>query len=260
MAEKYLSDSAYKTHFEELNGLRYRIAKKLPVKPGMKILDLASGDGGFAVEVAKRFSDLEVIGIDIDPVMVKSANRNIRKHRLQARVRIVNTDAARTDFKKDEFDIIVNFTGLDEIFMTGGVSGIQNTFFEMNRILKMGNFFCLAIMPTGEMETNAQKLEIDLFKYMCNAVYLSNKKYDQMLKKANFKLIKKLNYYSGIKFTPEQAEKEIKYTLNDNRNSCGIKRPTFKQVWDKFGDKIEKFGVGCYSKITLLITKKINGI
>jgi len=87
--------------------------------------------------------------------------------------------------------------------MTRGKNGVQQAFFEVNRVLKPNCHFCFAEMPSDEMETEAQKIEVALFSYICSSKGLSSKKYKTMLVKAKFKLIKERSYYSGLKFTPQ---------------------------------------------------------
>lgn len=75
MTEQYISNQEYKTYYEKLRGLRTRIANHLPLKPGMHILDVATGEGFFAIEVARRDSSLEITGIDISQKAIRYARK-----------------------------------------------------------------------------------------------------------------------------------------------------------------------------------------
>lgn len=260
MIEKYMSNLEYKIHFEKLNGLRFRIARDLPIKPGMRILDVATGEGYFAIEVAKRDNNLKITGIDISQRAIRDARKNIKKQDFQDCIEILKMDATKMEFHREEFDMAVNFTGLEEVYMTRDKEGIQKTFLEVNRVLKPEAYFCLVVMPPEEMETEAQKLEVALFDYICGAKYLSGKEYEAMIKKTKFKLIRKKSYYSGIKFTSQQAKREIRYTIKNVPKIYGINTPTFEEVWTKFGRDIEKNGLGCYSKVVLVIAQKVEDI
>lgn len=260
MIEEYMSNSEYETHFEKLRGLRSRIARDLPIKPGIHILDVAAGEGYFAIEVARFDRSLKITGIDISQRAIRDARKNIRKQNLQDRIEIVEVDATKMRFQREEFDMAINFTGLDEIYMTRGKEGVQKTFLEVNRVLKPGTYLCFVVMPPEEMETEPQKLEVALFGYICGAKYLSSKEYEAMIKKAKFKLIEKRSYYTGMKFTPQQAKCEIRYTIEAVPRIYGVKTPSFEEVWTKFGEDIEKNGLGCYSKVVLMITQKVEDI
>lgn len=260
MIEEYMSNLEYQTHFENLRGLRFKIARSLPIRSGMYILDVATGEGFFAVEVAKLFSDVKIIGIDISQKVVQDARENIQKQNLQDRIKIVRMDAADMSFDREEFDIAINFTGFEEIYMTRGKAGVQRTFLEVNRVLKPHSYFCFVVMPPKEMETEAQKLEVALFDYLCGARYLSSKEYEGMIRKGKFSLVDKRNYYSGIKFTPQQAKSEIRYAIKQVPKIYGINPRSFSEVWNKFGKSIEENGLGCYSKVVFMITQKVGDI
>ncbi|MEM2917161.1 MAG: class I SAM-dependent methyltransferase [Candidatus Bathyarchaeia archaeon] len=261
MTEQYIRDWEYPTHFETLGGLRARIAKDLPIRAGMRILDVATGEGFFAKEIAKLFGDVKVVGIDISQSIVKKARRNIRRLNLQDVIEVVEMDSTSMRFDKEEFDMAVDFTGMEDIQITRGKKGIQQTLLELNRVLKPESYFCFAEMLSDRMETKPQKVELDLFAYICrgnNA--LSSKEYRTMLGKANFNLIEERSYYSRLKFTPQQAKREIKHVIKNVPKIFGIKTPSFKEVWDKFGREINENGMGCYSKVTLMIARKAQDI
>jgi cyclopropane fatty-acyl-phospholipid synthase-like methyltransferase len=65
MREEYASNEEYPAYFETLAGLRNRIAKTLPLKKDMYILHLATGQGYFSVEIAKRWKGIMVTGINL---------------------------------------------------------------------------------------------------------------------------------------------------------------------------------------------------
>lgn len=255
-----MSDLEYKTHFEKLRGLRSRIARDLPIKPGIHILDVATGEGYFAIEVARFDRSLRITGIDISPGAIRDARKNIRKENFQDRIEIVEMDATNMCFPREGFDMAINFTGLDEVHMTRGNKGVQKTFLEVNRVLKPGACFCFAVMPPEEMETDAQRLEVALFDYVRGAKYLSSKEYEAMIKKGKFKLIGKRSHYTGMKFTSQQARCEIRYTIKTAPRIHRGKTPSFEEVWTRFRQGIEKDGLGCYSKVVLMIVQKVGDV
>jgi len=260
MIEEYMSDLEYKTHFEKLRGLRSRIARDLPIKLGIHILDVATGEGYFAIEVAGFDRSLTITGIDISQEAIRDARKNIKKGNFQDRIEFVEMDATEMCFHEEGFDMAINFTGLDEVYVTRGNEGVQKTFLEVNRVLKPGTYFCFVVMPPEEMGTAAQRLEVAFFDYVCGAKYLSSKEYEAMIKKAKFKLIGKRSYYTGMKFTSQQAKREIRYTIRTAQRICGRKTPPFEEVWTRFGQGIEKNGLGCYSKVVLMIAQKVGDV
>jgi hypothetical protein len=169
-------------------------------------------------------------------------------------------DAANMRFSKGEFDIAINFTGLEDIHMTRGKSGVQQTFSEVNRVLKPDSYFCFVIMPPDEMETNAQKMEATLFSHVCGATWLNSKEYETMLEEAKFKLRKKRSYYTCVKFMPQQAKNEINYIVRRVQKVYGINPLTFEEIWTRFGQDLEKNGLGCYSKVLQMTARKIEDV
>jgi ubiquinone/menaquinone biosynthesis C-methylase UbiE len=226
----------------------------------MRILDVATGEGFFALEIARLYDNVKIVGIDISRSVVREARGNVGKQNAQDLIEIVEMDAANMRFSEGEFDIAINFTGLEDIHMTRGKSGVQQTFSEVNRTLKPDSYFCFVMMPPDEMETNAQKMEAVLFSHVCGATWLYSKEYETMLEEAKFKLCEKRSYYTRMKFTPQQAKNEIKYIIRRVPKVYGISTLSFEEIWTRFGQDIEKNGLGCYSKVLLMIARKIEDV
>jgi cyclopropane fatty-acyl-phospholipid synthase-like methyltransferase len=256
LTEQYVTNPEYQTYYPKLGGLRSRIAKDLPIKPGMHILDVATGEAYFAMEVARLNSTLRVTGIEITQTGIRHSKKNIRREGLDDRVKVVQTDATAMIFGPEEFDMAVNFTGLEDIHMTRGRVGVEKTFCEVARVLKPNSYFCLVVMPPEEMETEAQRIEVALFSYICDATWLGTGEYQRMLGEAGFKLIRKQNYYTGKKLTAEQAQAEIKFAVKNDPKIYGITTPSFEKIWAEFGQQIEKNGLGHYSKVVLMVAQK----
>lgn len=254
--ERFVSDDEHSTYFSNLNGLRTMIVKALPIKKNQHVLDLATGYGFYAIELWKLNNTLKITGIDISQNDVFNARNNIKELKLEDQIKIIQMDATKMDFPDEEFDMVVNFLGLEDIHMTKGKIGVQKTFSEVNRVLKPEGYFSFVVMPTDEMETEAQKIEVELFSYICNATWLKAKEYEEILNETGFKLIRKEEYYTGKKLTSKQIKEEIEFACNNVQKIYGIETPTFYDVWDKFGKRIEKHGTGHYSKVVLFISQK----
>lgn len=257
MIEEYISNKEYENYYSNLNSLRYRIAKNIPINPGMRVIDVATGSAFFAIEVARLHPDVEITGIDIAESDIRNAKKNIKREGLKDRIRVLKMDATDMKFTSGEFDLAINFTGLEDIHMTRGKAGVKRTFIEVCRVTKPHSHFYFVIMPPEEMETEAQRIEVALFSYICDATWLSMREYEDMLNVTGFKLINKKSYYTGKILTAGQAKAEIRYACKNDPRIYGIVTPTFKEIWNKFGESIEKNGLGHYSKVVLLTARKI---
>ena len=257
MDETYLSEHEYHTYFEDLNGLRSRIAGDMPVLPGMRILDLATGYGYFAIAVAKRDASLRVTGFDIAHSDVRHSRQNYLKYGVGRQAQAVRMDATRMALQTSGFDMVVNFLGLEDIHMTRGRDGVEKTFFEVNRVLKPGHCFCFTVMPPEVMDTPAQQTEVALFSYICDSTWLSLDEYIRMLKGARLQLVDRRVYRTGKRLTPEQARVEIRFACGNVPRIYGKSTPCFEEVWARFGSQIETHGLGQASKVVLVVTQKI---
>ncbi|MCK4757495.1 MAG: class I SAM-dependent methyltransferase [Thermoplasmata archaeon] len=250
MTDEYVTDDEYPEYFSKLNGLRARIARDLPTQPGLRVLDLATGYGYFALELAMCEPEIEIIGIDISEVDISKAKQ------FNGKIKFLQMDATSMSFPDEHFDIIMNFLGLEDIHMTKGKDGIQETFQEVSRILKPGGYFCFVVMPPEMMETEAQRLEVALFSYICNATWLSLDEYRKILYEAGFMITSQKEFSTGKKLTSAHAKEEIKFACVNVPKIYSIQTPTFDEVWTKFGDEIESYGLGHYSKVVMIESRK----
>lgn len=260
MIEKFVFPTEYPTYYSKLGGLRRKVACDLPIAPGMHILDVATGSGYFALEIAGRDRTLKVTGIDLVQDDIAVGKENVKDLGFEGQIELIAMDATEMAFPDGSFDMAVNFLGLEDIYMTRGHEGVRVTFKEISRVLKPGGCFCLVTMPPEEMESEAQKLESAVFAYICDAEWLSAAEYEGMLKEAGFELFKRGRYYTGKKLTPEQAKEEIKFACVNVPKIYSIETPIFQDVWKRYGKKIEEHGLGHCSKVVAFVAKKTDTV
>jgi ubiquinone/menaquinone biosynthesis C-methylase UbiE len=256
MREDFLADSEYTHYFPHLNGIRTQIAAGMPVIPGMFILDVATGYGYFALELVYRYPDVTIVGIDLCENDVTSAGKHVANAGLENSITFELMDAAHMSFKNCSFDAVVNFLGFEDIHMTRGRTGIQQTCSECSRVLRPGGLFCISVMPPEEMTTKVQETEVALFSYLCGATWLSRKEYEEILLENGFIIMGAKKYHTGKKLMPEQAITEIQYACDNIPRLYNKKTRTFEEVWRKFGKDIENHGMGHYSAVLLIIARK----
>jgi ubiquinone/menaquinone biosynthesis C-methylase UbiE len=257
MIEHYLSDTEYRNYYPNLNNLRCIIAADLPIESHMRILDLATGYGYFAIALAEQDPTIHVAAIDISWDGVLHANTHITERGLADTIGLVRMDATSMGFARICFDMVVNSMGLEDIHMTRGSKGINQAFLEVNKVLKPAGRFCFAVMPLDTMETEAQKTEAALYSFICDATWLTEKEYEHMLKHTGFELVEKRCYSTGKKLTPDQARTEIMEACEIVPRVYGRAVPTFKEIWQRFGEAIKQNGLGHCSKLVVINAQKV---
>jgi demethylmenaquinone methyltransferase/2-methoxy-6-polyprenyl-1,4-benzoquinol methylase len=77
----------------------------LPVPAGQaRILDVATGTGDLAIELARRVRPAEVVGADLSEGMLEHGRRKVAAAGLDDEVRLVRGDAAHLPFESRSFD------------------------------------------------------------------------------------------------------------------------------------------------------------
>lgn len=100
------------------------------------ILDIACGPGKLVYMLADNSSlqNVQITGMDIDPVMVKAATKTLRD---VPSARVIQGDATKTAFQDSSFDIVI------ESLMFHHLSDKQKqlAIYEINRVLRDGGNF-----------------------------------------------------------------------------------------------------------------------
>lgn len=120
----------------------------------VKILDVATGTGDFAIQAAVMPAS-EVIGVDISEGMLEAGRIKISKLGLSTRVRLETGDSEQLPYAENFFDAVIvafgvrNFENLDR-----GLS-------EINRVLKPGGHF--VVLEISEPERFPMKQIFGLY-------------------------------------------------------------------------------------------------
>lgn len=69
-----------------------------------RLLDVATGTGDLAIEAARTYPEISVVGLDLVPGMLELGRKKIRKRGLEGRIRLVEGDALALPFEDGSFD------------------------------------------------------------------------------------------------------------------------------------------------------------
>ncbi len=100
----------------------------LPIKPGMKILDLGTGSGYLSFPIARKYRDVEITGLDIVEKALQ-ANREKAEAEQLENLHFVAYDGIEFPFADGTFDLVITRYALHHFPM------IEKTFSEIGRII-----------------------------------------------------------------------------------------------------------------------------
>lgn len=122
-----------------LRPLYRQVADEVVALPGLvttpeisAVLEIGSGPGELALEVARRLPGGEVVGVDLAAAMIDRASERARAERLDQRVRFQLADAAALPLANDSFDVVVSTLSLHHWSDPAAV------FAEIARVLRPG--------------------------------------------------------------------------------------------------------------------------
>lgn len=110
---------------------RMELVRHVVAARPQRVLDVATGTAGVAIELARR-SEAEVVGVDISEAMMKRGRERVRAAGLDGRVRLQSARAEALPFADGTFDA-VSFT-----YLLRYVADPEATLRELVRVLRPG--------------------------------------------------------------------------------------------------------------------------
>ena len=104
---------------------------------GGSVLEIGCGRGIALPVLATLLAPSSLVGLDIDPVLIASANEQVLTTRISARV--MRGDARALPLDSGSFDLVVDFGTCYHV--GGGVDGARAAIREVARVLRPGGLF-----------------------------------------------------------------------------------------------------------------------
>lgn len=112
---------------------RRSLARYLPKKSGLQLLDLATGTGDQILHMLDAGAEFtNAIGLDMSKDMLKYGQQKIQKRGLEDKIQFVHGDACNIPFKDSTFDCVTMSFGIRN------VPDVKKCLSEMSRVLKPG--------------------------------------------------------------------------------------------------------------------------
>lgn len=168
----------------------------LDIKTGNTVLDLGTGAGYIAFPLAKRYSDIKVIGIDIVEETLKRNNKIATAQKID-NLSFVSYDGYRLPFEKNSIDTIITRYALHHF------PNIEQAFCELYRILKPNGKLIISDPTPSEKDDGKFVDKYMQMKPDGHIKFYSLTEYKEMLKCAGFHFV--LNKATSIRFPRKDA-------------------------------------------------------
>jgi len=249
--------------WREIDKVRKKVAKRLQIPQGTRVLDVLVGPADFSRTIAQIYN-VEVTAVEITDEDIEEAKRRIRKEALLERVALAKMDITCMGFPNDTFDYVVNFIGWEDFTAVSGEELIDKAFGEIVRVLKVNGILAVTFIPAFEprddISRKDEKLREHMYKSSKRPKYFRQKFFLQTFEKHRIKLLGK-NVFETPKsrLLPQDAKRYIKWLYNNYKSfyAPDVEMRSYEGILRRFQPFIEKHGIReKKSKFVFLMGKK----
>jgi SAM-dependent methyltransferase len=127
---------------ESRNGLQELIEiplllRALRLPRGGRVLEVGCGRGIALPALSRRLAPVELVGIDIDPLLIEAAQLRVDCANVRASLRVA--DVRELPFESGSFDLVIDFGTCYHV--AGGTRGQRSALGEIERVLRVGGLF-----------------------------------------------------------------------------------------------------------------------
>jgi SAM-dependent methyltransferase len=127
---------------ESRNGLQARVEvplllRALQLPRGGRVLEIGCGRGIALPVLAERLVPLELLGVDIDPLLLEEAEQRVRAAGVNAT--LMEADVRELPLESGSFDLVIDFGTCYHV--SGGLDGARSALSEVARVLRTDGLF-----------------------------------------------------------------------------------------------------------------------
>jgi ubiquinone/menaquinone biosynthesis C-methylase UbiE len=141
--------------------LTRKVYEAAGIKDGMRILDCGCGFGGTIASLNKVFSNLQLVGLNIDPRQLEIARQKVQPQN-HNQIQFIEGDACQLPFENSQFDIVL---AVECIFH---FPSRKRFFQEVWRVLKTDGKLSLCDFVPTQITISLSKVLNDIFKPLIN--------------------------------------------------------------------------------------------
>ncbi|KAB2870812.1 MAG: bifunctional demethylmenaquinone methyltransferase/2-methoxy-6-polyprenyl-1,4-benzoquinol methylase UbiE [Bacteroidales bacterium] len=188
---------------------RRRLVKQLAKSNPRQVLDIATGTGDLAIQLAKHHKSVSITGVDISENMLSIGREKILKRKLEGRINLKQANSMSLPFADSEFDAAMVAFGVRNF------EDLSKGITEIHRVLKAGgNLYVLEFsMPSRFPMRNLYRFYFrKVLPFVGGIVSGSKSAY---------------TYLPESVFAFPEKEKFVEIMANAGFKNCSYKRLTF---------------------------------
>ncbi|MBS7007436.1 class I SAM-dependent methyltransferase [Anaerostipes sp.] len=173
----------------------------LPIKSGMKILDLGTGSGYLSFPIAENFSDIFITGLDIVDKTLEANRMKAEKEGIR-NIEFTAYDGVSFPFEDNEFDMVISRYALHHF------PAIQKSISEVSRVLKSGGFLFISDPAPNADDASRFVDEYMQLKKDGHIKFYTKDEWKQICTEAGLKFVK--SFDSSIRF-PKKKDSAYRF-------------------------------------------------
>jgi ubiquinone/menaquinone biosynthesis C-methylase UbiE len=216
--------------------LKLKLVHKIGVRPGMGVVDMGCGQGGFTASLAKTVGKKgKVLAVDVSDEHLAEFTDRLNKHGVKNIVTFIQADAVnlKNFLPNESADVVASYRLLEELKQPKAMAGIVK---EMTRIVKGGGRIGIVEMCT-EPKNEAEEAYIRLHRESGDSLFEPPEIIEAM-KAAKLADIHVEKVETQIWFSPDLAKQDLSHAQvwfdADVEKSLG-------KLIDKYGMKYPAF-------------------